>query len=75
MSGIMRWVGYATYMRGRRMHTGFWRPLGTPIFSWEDNIKIKLKERGWGGTDWSHLARDEDQWQALVNMVMSLCVP
>jgi hypothetical protein len=57
------------------MHTGFWRPLGTPIFSWEDNIKINLREIGWGGTDWIHLAQDGDQWQALVNMVMSLCVP
>jgi hypothetical protein len=39
------------------------------------NIKINLKETGWGGMDWIHLAQDRDQWWALVNTVMNLRVP
>jgi hypothetical protein len=33
-----------------------------------DNIKIDLREIGWGGMDWI------DQWRALVNMVINLKV-
>jgi hypothetical protein len=29
-------------------------------------------EIGWGGMDWIELARDRDQWRALVNTVMKL---
>jgi hypothetical protein len=36
---------------------------------------MDLAEIGWGGMDWINLAQDWDQWQALVNMVMSLRVP
>jgi hypothetical protein len=51
------------------------RPLGRPRRKWEDNIKMDLKEIGWGGNDWIHLARDGYQWRALVNRVMNLRVP
>jgi len=30
---------------------------------------------GWEGVHWMHLARDRDQWRALVNTVMYLTVP
>jgi hypothetical protein len=40
-----------------------------------DNIKIDLREIGWGGMDWIYLALDRDQWRALVNTVMNLRVP
>jgi hypothetical protein len=40
-----------------------------------DNIKIDLREIGWDGVDWIDLAKDRDQWRALVNMVMNLRVP
>jgi hypothetical protein len=40
-----------------------------------DNIKMDLRERGWDGMDWIHLAQDRDQWRALVNTVMNLQVP
>jgi hypothetical protein len=40
-----------------------------------DNIKIDLREIGWGGVDWIDLAQDRKQWRALVNMVMNLRVP
>jgi hypothetical protein len=51
------------------------RPLGRPRRRWVDNIKMDLRERGWDGTDWIHLAQDRDQWRALVNTVMNLRVP
>jgi hypothetical protein len=43
------------------------RPLGRPTCRWEDNIKMDPREKGWGGMDWIHLAKDKDQWRALVN--------
>jgi hypothetical protein len=51
------------------------RPLGRPRRRWEDNIKVDLREIGWGGMDWIELAQDRDQWRALVNTVMNLQVP
>jgi hypothetical protein len=51
------------------------RPLGRPSCSWEDNIRMDLRETGWGGMDWIVLAQDRDQWRALVNTVMNLRVP
>jgi hypothetical protein len=51
------------------------RPLGRPRHRWVNNIKIDLREVGWDGKDWIDLAQDRHQWRALVNTVMSLCVP
>jgi hypothetical protein len=51
------------------------RPLGRPRRRWEDNIKMDLREVGWGGMDWINLAQDRDRWRALVNAVMNLRVP
>jgi hypothetical protein len=51
------------------------RPLGRYRRRWEDNIKIDLKEIGWGAVEWIDLAQDIDQWRALVNTVMNLRVP
>jgi hypothetical protein len=51
------------------------RPLGRPRRRWDDNIKMDLREMGWGGVDWIDLAQDRDQWSALVNTVMNLRVP
>jgi hypothetical protein len=48
------------------------RPLGRPRRKWEDNIKIDLREIGFGDVDWIHLAQDRDRWRALVNTVMNL---
>jgi hypothetical protein len=33
---------------------------------------MDLGEIGGGGTDWTDLAQDRDQWRAIVNTVMSL---
>jgi hypothetical protein len=51
------------------------RPLGRPRRRWKDNIRMDLREIGWGGMDWIDLAQDRDQWRALVNTVMNLWVP
>jgi hypothetical protein len=51
------------------------RPLGRPRHWWHSNIKMDLTEIGWSGMNWIDLARDRDQWRALVNMVMNLQVP
>jgi hypothetical protein len=40
-----------------------------------DNIKIDLRAIGWDGVDWIDLAKDMDQWRALVNMVINLQGP
>jgi hypothetical protein len=47
------------------------RPLRRPRCTWEDNIKIDLWKIGLGGVSWIHLAQDNNQWQALVNTVMT----
>jgi hypothetical protein len=51
------------------------RPFGRARRRWEDNIKIDLREVGWGDMDWINLAQDRDRWRALVNAVMNLRVP
>jgi hypothetical protein len=51
------------------------KPLGRPILRWEDNIKMVLREIGWGAMNWIDLAQDRDQWRALVNTVINLRVP
>jgi hypothetical protein len=50
------------------------RTLGRFRRRWEDNIKMDLREAGWGGADWIDLAQDRDRWRALVYTVMSLRV-
>jgi hypothetical protein len=40
-----------------------------------DNIKMDLREIGWGGMDWIDLAQDRNHWMALANTAMSLRVP
>jgi hypothetical protein len=42
---------------------------------WEDNVRIDLREIGWGGMDWIDLAQDRNQWRAVLNTVMNLRVP
>jgi hypothetical protein len=51
------------------------RPLRKPRHRWEDNIKMDLREVGWGSMDWIHQAQNRDEWRALMNMVMNLPVP
>jgi hypothetical protein len=48
------------------------RSLGRPERRGVDNIKMDLRDIGWGGMDWTYLAQDRVQWRALVNTVMIL---
>jgi hypothetical protein len=78
----MRWVGHVACMGEVRgaynilvgRHEGR-RLLGLPRQRWEDNIKIDLREIGFGDMDWTHWAQDRDRWRALLNMVKNLRVP
>jgi hypothetical protein len=36
---------------------------------------MDLRDIRWGGMDWIDLAKDMDQWRALVNTIMKLQVP
>lgn len=45
--------------------------MGRPRCKWEQNIKLGLREIGWGGRDLIHVVQDRDQWRALVNMVLN----
>jgi hypothetical protein len=47
------------------------RPIGGPRHRLEGNIKMDLREIGWGIVDWIDPALDWDQWRALVNTVMN----
>jgi hypothetical protein len=78
----MRWAGHVARMREKRNAYRILvgklegkRPPGRPGCRWEDNIRMDLRDIGWGGMDWIDLAQDRDQWRALVNMVMNLWVP
>jgi hypothetical protein len=70
----MRWAGHVarTILVGKPERK---RPLGRPTRRWAINIKMDLREIGWGGMDWIDLAQDRDQWRDLVNTVMNLRVP
>jgi hypothetical protein len=47
-------------LEGRRL-------LGRPRRRCEDNIKMDLREIGFGDVDWIDLVQDRDRWRALVN--------
>jgi hypothetical protein len=36
---------------------------------------MDLREIGWEGVNWVHMAQDRDQWLAIVNTIMNLRVP
>jgi hypothetical protein len=38
------------------------------------SIRMELREIGWDGVEWIHLAQDRNQWWAVVNTVMNLRV-
>jgi hypothetical protein len=39
---------------GKRLLTRHWN-------RWEDNIRMDLRETGWEGVGWMHVAQDRDQ--------------
>ena len=78
----LSWVGHVARMGERR---GAYRvlmgkleerrPLERPRRRCEDNIKVNLREVGWGNIDWISLAQGRDRWRAVVNAVMNFRVP
>jgi hypothetical protein len=82
VSRRMRWAGHVARMGEVRNAYNILvgkpearKPLGRPRRGWEDNIKMNLREIGFGDVDWIHLAQDRDRWRALVNTIMNLRVP
>jgi hypothetical protein len=77
----LRWAGHVARVGERSAYRALVgkpegrRPLGRPRRRWEDNIRMYLREVGWGGMDWINVAQDRDRWRALVNAVMKLRVP
>jgi hypothetical protein len=78
----MRWAGHVAQMREMRNAYRILvekpegkRPLGRPRCRWTNNIKMDLREIGWGAMDWTDLAQDRDQRRALVSIIMNLRVP
>jgi len=51
------------------------KQLRRPRHRREDNIRMGLREIGWEGVGWTHLAQEGDQWWVLVNTVMNLRIP
>jgi hypothetical protein len=50
-------------------------PSGRARRCWVVNIKMDLREIGWGGMEWIDLAQDRDRLRILVNTVMNVRVP
>jgi hypothetical protein len=78
----MRWAGHVVCMGELRGAYNILvgrpeerRPQGRPRRRWEDNIKMDLREIGFGDVDWIHWAQDRVRWWAFVNTVMNLQVP
>jgi hypothetical protein len=74
----MRWAGYVVRMGERRVVCRLLvekpegkSPLGRPRGRWEDNIKMTLKEVGYGVMEWIDPAQGRDRWRALVNAVIN----
>jgi hypothetical protein len=77
----MRWAGHVARMgEGRNISRVLVvkpegkRPLERRRCRWEDGIKMDLREIGWWGVQWIHLAQDRDRWRTVVNAVMKLLV-
>jgi hypothetical protein len=83
-SRSIRWVGHVELMaEGRNVYRVLMgkpegkRPLESPRRRWEDGLKMDMREIGWGGVEWIHLAQDRDLWRSVVNVVLNpwLLVP
>jgi hypothetical protein len=63
----MRWVGQVARMGEMKNEYKTLvgnpegkRQLGRPMHRWKDNIRLDLREIGWEGVEWSHVAWDTD---------------
>jgi len=44
------------------------RPLIRPRYRWDNSIRIVLRETGWEGVEWMHVALDRVQYRDFVNI-------
>jgi hypothetical protein len=51
------------------------RPLRRSRRRWVYNVKMNIREIGWGGMDWIYLAKDRNQWSVLAKTIMNFQVP
>jgi len=80
ISKQMRWAGHVAHREmnaccilvGKPEEK---KPLGRPRCRGEGNIGMYHRETGEEDVYWIHLAKDKDQWQAVVNMVTNLQFP
>ncbi|KAJ4450746.1 hypothetical protein ANN_02176 [Periplaneta americana] len=70
----LRWAGHVARMgesrNAYRVLLGSLegkRPLGKQRRTWEDNIKMHLREVGYDDREWINLAQDRDQWRPYVS--------
>jgi hypothetical protein len=78
----MRWAGHVARMGEKRKAYRLFvgtpkgkRPLGRPRHKWVGNVKMDVREMGWGGMDWIDLVQDRAQCIALVNTAMNFRSP
>jgi hypothetical protein len=78
----IKWRGHIARVRKKKNAYGVFIgtlegqiPLGRPRRRLQDNIKMDLREICWSFMDWINLAKNGDQWRALVYTVMYLRVP
>jgi hypothetical protein len=73
--------GLVARMGERKSAYGIWcryvreKTTIKPIFGWDNNIKMDLKNVGREDVDWIDVAEDKDKWRALVDTDMNLRVP
>jgi hypothetical protein len=78
----LRWAGHVVRMEESRSTfiiligkpTGK-RPLEGPRRTWEDNIRMGLKEIGINARNWVDSAQDRDYWRVVVNAALNLRAP
>jgi hypothetical protein len=75
----MRWAGHVERIgEGKNLYRVLMgkpeaeRPIERPRRRQEDGIKMNLREIGWGGVEWIHLAQKRNRWRAFVNAVTNL---
>jgi len=78
----MRWTEHVARMGDMRNEYKIFvveperkRPYRRPERRWEGSITMDLREIGWVGVDWIHVAQDGDRWRDLVNTVINFQVP
>jgi hypothetical protein len=77
----MRWAGHVARMgKERNVYRVLVgkpegrRPLGRPRHKWENEIRVDLREIGWGSVEWIQLVQNRDRWRSLANTVINLQV-